>query len=265
MILFNSIVLFILTMFLTCRVIGGESEESLVLMFKKNRNSLYIMCTVFALTLFDTKAAIAWDVEYCPDPSAIETIFYDIKSSVPSRFVDTDWDQVNDEIRSLLSDILSDHTNISITRADKPFSELAVDHPKAIFLRVVYSYAPQKAFSTKLDGPGLVLWLETTTYYPLEENGKPEPLTQRSPYKFQTIPKKEAGFGSPFTSGLLHPLTLLGCDILKQTSTKRCSDPLRPGSNKIVNQTSECVERSEAEKRETLSRSRKLYMQLHSK
>jgi len=193
---------------------------------------------VFTIFIAGTNLAEANIGNRC-DPlySEADTIYWNIKSEIPSSALQPNWRAVNRDIAESFETLITSYRDIPIVKTTETAEATVAAHPKAIYIDINYSYAPKTAFTTQLEGDALVVWIKTTRMLKLE-TGEIAPITRstRSNIALLKAPEDAASDVGPFSYGLTEPLTRVNCDILKYNTVMMCSDVIAPWRNKVAAQ-----------------------------
>ena len=215
-----------------------------------------LLCFALALLVstFGRPAFAGFDapVVYCDRQyTDIDTVYWNTRTQIPREAVRADWSEVETDIGQVLDGLIARNSKIAVVKTADTAEHVLSEHPKSLYLTVVFSSASKEAFSTPLKEDVLAIWTETTRNAPNKEHtgtilNKSVSVVHFMPILTQT----EHVRGGPITSrdvsflaGPDWPLTREGCRVLEYNTDKVCTRATDPVENKIIQQTSPCIKR----------------------
>ena len=173
-------------------------------------------------------------INYCNQHySDIDAVYWNTRSEVPPELVGADWSEVEKRIGKTLERLIARNSGIAVVKTADTAEHVLSEHPKSLYLAVVFSYARKDAFSTPLRDNVLAIWTETTRNQPNKDYTGTIPYKSTSAIDFHLFNTETLTFqGRPLVSGndaffvgANTALTREGCQVLVYSTDKVCTHP----------------------------------------
>ncbi|MDD3019882.1 MAG: hypothetical protein PHX61_02745 [Alphaproteobacteria bacterium] len=168
----------------------------------------------------------------------VDILFLNVEGNVPN-ILPTTWKDTAELIKNQNLKFAQD-AGLDIQTTYLPAEDIFKKYPKAIYVRVVYSYAPKTSFSTALDSDVLSVWTEMQRY-PKFNNELPIVKSRQKLMFFDPINESRPIFYSPAYNGLLESIA---CNILSYTRGKSCTNLSDFSKNELIDKPNSCVSSS---------------------
>lgn len=168
----------------------------------------------------------------------VDTIFINVEGDVPNM-LPTTWGDTADRIKTKNLKFAQD-AGLDIQTTHLTAKEIFKKYPNALYMKIVYSYAPKTSFSIPLNDEVLVAWLEMERS-PRIDDILPVVKSRQKLMFFDSIGWSKPAFYSVAIRGFPENVA---CAVLSYNKGKFCTNTEDFSKNKLIDKPNSCVNSS---------------------
>lgn len=202
-----------------------------------NKIYAYLLSTILSFCL--SHSAYATKFITCSNLyKGVDILFLNVEGDVPN-ILPTTWGDTADRIKGKNLKFAQD-AGLDIQTTHLSAKEIFKNHPNALYMKMVYSYAPKASFSMPLDDDVLAMWIEIERS-PSIDNIQPFVRGRPKLGFFDSIGQSRPVFYSAAVGGFPENVA---CAILSYNKGKSCTNTEDFSKNKLIDKPNSCVNSS---------------------